>query len=182
MRRSVDPVQGAGRKSDHSLVRARTVELAKIINNNTAPVGDRHRVQVYQSISPSRDHRSGRVTAPAAVASRLAGNHYHFDGSFNVGVQLHSHVKLTDIAQRAFWQAHFTFLQLNASGSHGISDVASTDGAKQLAFFTSVTGDGDAQFSQFGCTSFRIGRLLGSDPFQLGTAGFEGFDIFSSSW
>src|SRR5690606_27265216 len=67
-----------------------------------------------------------------------------------------------------------------SSGGDGISDVAGTDGAEQLAFLTGVSGDGDGQISQLGCTGFSLGRLLGSDLFQLSATRFEGLDVGGS--
>src|SRR5690606_31827160 len=137
--------------------------------------------QVYQSKSPDRDHRSGPGDRSCSCGYCLAGNHYQLDGSFNVSVQVHGNVKLTDSAQRAFRQAHFALFQLNASGGHGISDVASTDGTEQLAFLASVGGDGNRQLSQFGSAGFSFALAFSSNLFQLSATRFEGFYVAGGS-
>src|SRR5690606_36268171 len=183
------PTRGAGHRSDQSWAQAQG-QFGRL-KTTTRRLSETGTV----SKSPRATHRPattgrGGGRTPAKALSRLAGHHYHFDGGFDVAVQLHSHVELPHIAQRAFRHTYFALLQLHASGGDGnsdargsgggISDVAGTDGAEQLAFLTGVSGDGDGQISQLGCTGFSLGSLLGSDLLQLSATRFEGFDVGGS--
>ncbi len=60
-----------------------------------------------------------------------------------VRVQLKLDLVLANHTQRAFGQTNFTFLNVGTSGGNRICDVTHTDGAEQLAFFTSLGGNGD---------------------------------------
>jgi len=117
----------------------------------------------------------------ARPASRLdlGGYHDQLDGSFYVGVQVHSHVELANLTDSAVRQTYFALGNRHAGSSQSVSDVVSTDRAEQFAFITSHSSDGHFQLSQLGSASFSRCFLLGSSLFQLGTTLFERSDVRS---
>src|SRR6218665_3707249 len=119
--------------------------------------------------SASADRARCEPLTPEVPGDRccLGGYHDNTDGSFNVGVQVHSYVELAHVTDGAVRQTHFSFGHFHAGGGQGVSDVVSTDGTEQLAFIASGGGDGHFQLSQLSSTSFSRSFLLGSQFFQL---------------
>src|SRR5690606_606641 len=125
------------------------------------------------------------VTRPAPKAPNaivgLAGDYDQSDRSFDIGVQVHSHVVFAGLTDGAVRQADISLGHFNAGGGQGVSDVGGADGAEQFAFIARSCGDGDFQFVQLGSASFGRSLLLGSQFFQLGATGFERGNVLGSS-
>ena len=58
------------------------------------------------------------------------------DLGFHVGVKVHEHVVFTSIANRAFAHDDLGLLQPRTRLCYGVGDLALTDRAVELAFFT----------------------------------------------
>src|SRR5690606_35952267 len=87
------------------------------------------------------------VTRPAPKAPNaivgLAGDYDQSDRSFDIGVQVHSHVVFAGLTDGAVRQADISLGHFNAGGGQGVSDVGGADGAEQFAFIARSCGDGD---------------------------------------
>ena len=69
-----------------------------------------------------------------SVRCDLSCYHDNAYGGFNFGVQVHGHVEFANVTDSAVRQTNFAFCNFNASCSHCISNIASTDRAEQFAF------------------------------------------------
>ena len=88
-------------------------------------------------------------------------------------MDLNSNVVLAGVTQRARRQTNFALVHNNASSRSGFSDVAVADRTEQLAFVTSLGGDGQDQFSQCSCASFGSGQNGSFLTLELSTTNFE---------
>jgi len=91
--------------------------------------------------------------APAVPDDGLASYDDQLDGRFDVGVQVHSYVVLTNLTDGAVRQTDFALRYFNARGGQCVGDVVSADGTEQLALIARGSGDGDFQFGQLRMTS-----------------------------
>src|SRR5690606_1001512 len=98
-------------------------------------------------------------------------------GRFNVAVQVHGYVVLTNLTDGAVRQTDFALGHFHAGGGQGVGDVVSADGTEQLALIARSSSDGDFQFGQLSSTRFGRSLALGSSFFQLGTTSFELGDV-----
>src|SRR5690606_17547442 len=103
------------------------------------------------------------------------------DRQFDVGVQVHDDLGLSDHADRAFAHHHFRLLDRRTQPGQGIGDLARADRAVQLALGGSVGVDGDAGALELGAArvgvaqlGLRLGFVLGAARLELGDVGGGG--------
>jgi len=112
-------------------------------------------------------------TSRQSIRSCLSCYHDNAYSGFNFGVQVHSHVEFTHVADGAVRQTNFALRNFNAGGGQCVSDVVSTDRTEQLAFVASGGSDGHFQLGQLGSTAFSRSFTVGSGFFQLSATLFE---------
>src|SRR5690606_11198728 len=105
----------------------------------------RSRDVLASGVARAGPNADGRPKAPVAC-ERWRGrsvfrHHRDLDRGLDVGVQVHQHVELAGLADRAFAHHHFRLLQRQAGRGEGLGDVARADRAEQLAFGRGVCLD-----------------------------------------
>ena len=99
----------------------------------------------------------------------LLGNDRQLDRNFNVGVQLKLDLVLASHPDRAFRQTNFALLDFGTTGSDRVSNVADTDRAEQLAFFTGLGADGESSTLEGLGAGLGSRQRLSSRFLKLGT-------------
>src|SRR5690606_4077539 len=112
------------------------------------------------------------------TGNRLLGNNRQPDGNFNVGVQLQLDVVLANNPQRAFRQTNFALLYFSTASRNNFCDIAYTDRTEQLAFFTSLGGDGEGSTFQSLGASLGSGQLISSSLFQFSATLFKRLYVY----
>src|SRR5690606_37279510 len=96
------------------------------------------------------------------------------DRRVDIGMQVHAHLKLADVTDRAFALHHFVLVEGKAGRGERFGDVTRTDGTEQLSFRTRVGLYGH----RFGGVELRLARFGGTQllvclSFVLGATRLE---------
>ena len=109
---------------------------------------------------------------------RSLSDHVKLDLSLDVGMKLNGNGVLTQRADHALRQTHFTLVDFNTGSTHGLGDVAGTHGAEQLAFITCQSRDGErADLFKLGSTILSFFKLSGDLSLKLGTLCLELLEV-----